>query len=106
MKAEEVIAWEHAYILGVYKRPSVVFERGEGVWLYDTGGNAYLDLVAGIAVNALGYGDAEIPRIMADQAQNLIHVSNLYHTAPHVRLGRLLCENSFADKVFFANSGA
>ena len=106
MNAEQVIAGEQAYILGVYKRPPVVFERGEGVWLYDTEGNAYLDLVAGIAVNALGYGDPEIPRIMAEQARKLIHVSNLYHTEPHVRLGKLLCENSFADKVFFANSGA
>lgn len=106
MDAQTVIAWEQQYVLGVYKRPPVVFERGEGVWLYDTEGNKYLDLVAGIAVNALGYGDPEIPRIMAEQARKLIHVSNLYHTEPHVRLARLLCEHSFADKVFFCNSGA
>ena len=106
MDAAQVIAWEQTYVLGVYKRPPVVFERGEGVWLYDTEGRAYLDLVAGIAVNALGYGDPEIPRIMAEQARKLIHVSNLYHTEPHARLARLLCEHSFADKVFFCNSGA
>ncbi len=106
MDAQTVIAWEQAYVLGVYKRPSVVFVRGEGVWLYDSDGNAYLDLVAGIAVNALGYGDPEIPRRMAEQAQRLIHVSNLYHTEPHVRLAKLLCDHSFADKVFFCNSGA
>ncbi len=106
MDAAQIMAWEQTYILGVYRRPPVVFERGEGVWLYDTEGNRYLDLVAGIAVNALGYGDPEIPRIMAEQAQKLIHVSNLYHTAPQARLGRLLCEHSFADKVFYANSGA
>lgn len=106
MDAQTVIAWEQQYVLGVYKRPPVVFERGDGVWLYDTEGNKYLDLVAGIAVNALGYGDPEIPRIMAEQARKLIHVSNLYHTEPHVRLAKLLCEHSFADKVFFCNSGA
>lgn len=106
MDAQEVMALEQAYVLGVYRRPPIVFERGEGVWLYDSEGRRYLDLVAGIAVNALGYGDGEIPRIMAEQAGRLIHVSNLYHTAPHARLARLLCERSFADKVFFCNSGA
>ncbi len=106
MDAQTIIDWEQKYVLGVYKRPPVVFERGEGVWLYDTDGRRYLDLVAGIAVNALGYGDPQIPRIMAETAQRLIHVSNLYHTAPHVQLARLLVEHSFADKVFFANSGA
>ncbi len=106
MNAQQVIEWEQSYVLGVYKRPPIVFERGEGVWLYDTEGNRYLDLVAGIAVNALGYGDPEVPRIMAEQAQKLIHISNLYHTEPHARLAKLLCEHSFADKVFFCNSGA
>jgi len=106
MDAQTIIAWEQEYVLGVYKRPPVVFVRGEGVWLYDSDGNAYLDLVAGIAVNALGYGDPEIPRLMAEQAQRLIHVSNLYHTEPHVRLAKLLCDHSFAHKVFFCNSGA
>ncbi len=106
MDAQQVIEWERQYLLGVYKRPPIVFERGEGVWVYDTEGKKYLDLVAGIAVNALGYGDPEIPRIMAEQASKLIHLSNLYHTAPHVRLARRLVEQSFADKVFFANSGA
>ncbi len=106
MDAQTVIQWEHAYVLGTYVRPPVVFTHGKGVWLYDSEGNAYLDLVAGIAVNALGYGNEDIPRIMADQARKLIHVSNLYHTEPHVRLARLLCEHSFADKVFFCNSGA
>ncbi len=106
MDAQQVIAWEQQYVLGVYTRPPVVFERGEGVWLYDTEGNRYLDLVAGIAVNALGYGNPDIPRIMAEQAAKLIHVSNLYHTEPHTRLARLLVEHSFADKVFFCNSGA
>ncbi len=106
MDAQQVIAWEKEYLLGVYKRPPIVFERGEGAWVYDTEGRRYLDLVAGIAVNALGYGDPEIPRIMAETARKLIHLSNLYHTEPHVRLARLLVEHSFADKVFFANSGA
>jgi acetylornithine/N-succinyldiaminopimelate aminotransferase len=82
-------------------------ERGQGATLYDTAGRAYIDCVAGIAVNALGYGDAGIQQAMAEGMQSgVLHVSNLYHTAPHARLAQLLCQSSFADKVHFCNSGA
>ncbi|HIQ04689.1 MAG TPA: aspartate aminotransferase family protein, partial [Anaerolineae bacterium] len=80
--------------------------HGKGCTLYDTEGNAYLDCVAGIAVNALGYADPEIVSVMKSAADGLVHVSNLYHTAPHARLAQLLCETSFADRVHYANSGA
>jgi acetylornithine/N-succinyldiaminopimelate aminotransferase len=79
--------------------------HGEGVNLYDSEGNVYLDWAAGIAVNALGYGDPELARAISTAANTLIHVSNLYLTAPGVELAKLLCEKSFADKVFFCNSG-
>lgn len=88
-----------------YRRPPFVLDRGDGVYLYDTEGNAYLDFVSGIAVNVVGYGDAELLAALQTQSQNLWHVSNLYHTAPHVQLARSLCEHSFADRVFFCNSG-
>ncbi len=102
----EVIELEKQYVAPTYVRPPFVLDHGEHATLYDTEGNAYLDMVSGIAVNALGYGDTEVVRTIQAQAVKLIHVSNLYHTAPHARLARLLCKTSFADKVFFCNSGA
>jgi len=102
----EIIALEQQYVLGTYKRPPFVLDHGQGCWLYDTDGNAYLDCVAGIAVNALGYGNPELIAALTQQAARLWHVSNLYHTAPHARLAQKLCETSFADRVFFCNSGA
>jgi acetylornithine/N-succinyldiaminopimelate aminotransferase len=104
--AQEIIQLEAKYIVPTYSRPPFVLDRGEGVYLYDTTGKAYLDFVSGIAVNALGYGDAGLLSVLQEQSQKLWHVSNLYHTAPHVHLARSLCENSFADRVFFCNSGA
>lgn len=98
---------EHDYILQTYLKPDFVIERGEGVYLFDSEGRRYLDFVSGIAVNALGYGDPEVSRVIAEQAAKLIHVSNLYHTAPAIELARLLVESSPAfDKAFFGNSGA
>lgn len=105
MKAQEVIKLEQKYVAHTYNRAPMVFERGEGVTLYDTEGNEYLDFVAGIAVNAFGYGDTDILDALDGQARKLIHVSNLYHTEPHALLARDLCEHSFADRVFFCNSG-
>lgn len=103
--AQEIIALEGKYILQTYKRPEFVLERGEGVYLYDSEGRKYLDFTAGIAVNALGYGDPEILAAIDEQSKKLIHASNLYHTIPHAKLARLLVESSFADRVFFCNSG-
>jgi len=101
-----VVQADREYILQTYARPDVVIERGEGVYLYDTEGQQYLDFVAGIAVNALGYGDPDVTRVIAEQASQLIHVSNLYHTPPASDLARLLATSSPAfDKVFFSNSG-
>ena len=107
MNAQEIIDLEHDNVLGVYGRPPFVLERGEGCTLYDTEGRAYLDCVAGIAVNALGYDDPGVNQAMQEAgATGMLHVSNLYHTAPNARLAALLCETSFADKVHFSLTGA
>ncbi len=104
---QTVIDMEQTYVLGVYGRPPFVLERGEGSTLYDSDGKAYLDLVAGIAVNALGYNDAGITNAVNEVLSNgVLHVSNLYHSEPHAALAKLLCDTSFADKAHFANSGA
>ncbi len=106
LDAQHIIDLEAQYVVHTYPRPPFVLTHGEGVYLYDSAGNAYLDFVAGIAVNALGYGDAELTAVISEQAGQLIHVSNLYHTAPQAELAARLCERSFADRVFFNNSGS
>ncbi len=105
MKTDEVIALEKKVILQTYTRPPFVLERGNGVHLFDTEGNRYLDFVSGIAVNAFGYGDYDILETLKSQASQLIHCSNLYYTEPQVELAKLLVAHSFADKAFFCNSG-
>lgn len=103
---DQIIEQEHDHVLQSYKRAPFVLVHGEGVTLYDSEGNSYLDWVAGIAVNALGYGDPELTHALQKAAAGLIHVSNLYLTAPQVELATMLCEKSFADRVCFANSGS
>lgn len=93
-------------LLGVYKRAPMEIVRGEGVRLYDVDGKAYIDFTAGIGVNALGYADAGVQGALRDAAAGLLHVSNLFRTAPGERLAARLVELSFADQVFFCNSGA
>src|SRR4051812_19823878 len=94
-------------LLGTYKRAPMDFVRGEGVELVDADGKRYLDFASGIAVNALGYGDAGIARVVTDAlSSGLIHTSNLYRTAPGEALASQLVEHSFAARVFFCNSGA
>ena len=105
MKTEDIIKDEGQYILQTYGRPEFVLERGNGVYLFDTDGNRYLDFVSGLAVNALGYGDYDVLKAIEEQAGKLMHVSNLYHTIPSVKLAKMLVESSFADRVFFCNSG-
>lgn len=93
------------YVLNTYARAPFVLERGEGMYLYDTEGNAYLDFMSGISVMALGHSDPEFTQVVALQMTQLSHVCNLYHSAPHAELAAQLCVSSFADKVYFANSG-
>ena len=94
-------------ILGTYRRAPMELVRGAGVELFDADGKAYLDFVAGIAVNALGYGDAGLEQAMREAlTSGLVHVSNLYRTSAGERLSAKLVEHSFADRVFYCNSGA
>ena len=105
MKTDSLIEQEHKYILQTYGRPDIVLERGNGLYLFDLDGNRYLDFVSGLAVNALGHGDYDVLKAIEEQSAQLIHVSNLYHTVPSTRLAAALVESSFADRVFFCNSG-
>ncbi len=93
-------------LLGTYKQPAIDLVRGEGVCLFDAAGHRYLDFVSGISVNALGYGDAGLTAALHSAADGLVHTSNLYGTWPARRLADALVAHSFADKVFFCNSGA
>ena len=100
------IELEQKYLVHAYNRPPFVLADGEGVWLEDTDGNRYLDLVAGIAVNALGYGDPEIAETICAAGKKPLHYSNLYHNEPMARLAAKLVEiTPFADRVHFQNSG-
>jgi predicted acetylornithine/succinylornithine family transaminase len=93
-------------LLGLYKRAPIELARGEGVELFDAEDRAYLDFTSGIAVNALGYRDPGLREAIHAAADGLLHVSNLFKTAPGEQLAARLVELSFADKVFFCNSGA
>ncbi|MDZ7372853.1 MAG: aspartate aminotransferase family protein [candidate division KSB1 bacterium] len=93
-------------LVGTYARPDILFTRGEGSYLYDWDGRRYLDFVTGIAVNALGHCHPRVVEAIQRQSQQLIHLSNLYHSAPQAELAKRLVELSFAERVFFCNSGA
>jgi len=94
-------------LLGTYKRAPMEFVKGEGVELIDADGKRYLDFASGIAVNALGYGDAGVARAITEAlSTGLIHTSNLYRTSPGELLATKLVDRSFASRVFFCNSGA
>lgn len=106
-RTEQIIQQDQDYVVQNYKRAPFVLVHGEGTTLFDSEGHAYADWVAGIAVNALGYSDKNVQAAINQAlSTGLIHVSNLYHTAPYAGLAALLVENSFADRVFFCNSGA
>ncbi len=105
MDAEALVALAERVLAPTYRRPPIVFTHGEGVYVYDVAGRRYLDFVAGIAVCALGHADPGVGQVMAEQARRLVHLSNLYHTEPHLRLAEALVAHSFADRVFFCNSG-
>jgi acetylornithine/N-succinyldiaminopimelate aminotransferase len=93
------------HIMGVYSRTPLAFERGEGVRLYTADGEAYLDCLAGIAVNALGHSHPKLVQAVKDQADKLWHVSNIFTIPGQEKLAAKLCEETFAEVVFFTNSG-
>jgi acetylornithine/N-succinyldiaminopimelate aminotransferase len=92
-------------VLPTYNRAPLAFEKGEGSWLTATDGRRFLDLGSGIAVNALGHANPALVQVLTDQAQRLWHVSNVYTIPEQERLAQLLVERTFADTVFFTNSG-
>lgn len=101
-----VVSQAASHVLPTYARVDIAFERGEGAWLTATNGDRYLDFTSGVAVNALGHAHPHLVVALTEQAQKLWHVSNLYRIPQGERLAARLCEHSFADMVFFTNSGA
>jgi acetylornithine/N-succinyldiaminopimelate aminotransferase len=94
------------HIMGVYSRTPLAFERGEGARLYTEDGTAYLDCMAGIAVNALGHAHPKLVKALKDQADKLWHVSNIFTIPGQEKLAQLITDETFADVCFFTNSGA
>ncbi len=105
MKINPYIEKSEQSILHTYNRFPLVFEKGEGVYLYDTDGRKYLDFAAGIAVNALGYGHPRYTKALQEQLDRLIHISNLYYNVPMAEAGSKVLKISGMERVFFTNSG-
>ena len=105
-KTEKVIENSQKYLMPTYSRIPIVPEKGEGVRVWDKEGKCYIDLVSGIGVMAVGYSHPRICKVIKEQSQKLVHCSNLYHIENQAKLAEKLCQISFADKVFFCNSGA
>src|SRR5437879_10685617 len=95
-----------SHLLPPYARVDLAFERGEGAWLVATNGDRYLDFTSGVAVNALGHAHPHLVEAITKQVHKVWHVSNLYRIPESERLAERLCAASFADVVFFGNSGA
>eukprot|EP00475_Leptophrys_vorax_P003225 TRINITY_DN11881_c0_g1_i1.p1 TRINITY_DN11881_c0_g1~~TRINITY_DN11881_c0_g1_i1.p1 ORF type:complete len:503 (-),score=-0.05 TRINITY_DN11881_c0_g1_i1:36-1418(-) len=103
--AAEIMAIEKDVVVQTYGRTPLVVASGQGSLLYDLDGREFIDMASGIAVNALGHGDSDWLVAVTHQAATLAHVSNLYYTVPMVQLAQQLVAKSFADRVFFVNSG-
>ncbi len=106
METKKLLEESGRYLMHTYNRFPVVLRKGRGMKAWGVDGKEYLDFVGGVAVNCLGHCHPKIVIAIQKQAQRLIHASNYYHIEPQIKLARLLVENSFADKVFFCNSGA
>jgi len=105
LKPEEIQALEEKYLFATYKRSELFCSRGSGVYVYDLAGKRYLDLLAGISVNSLGYNHPRLVRVLVEQGQRLIHSSNLFYNPYQGLLAKRLAEKSGMSKVFFTNSG-
>jgi acetylornithine aminotransferase/acetylornithine/N-succinyldiaminopimelate aminotransferase len=106
MKTDELTGLYEKYVMNTYKRFPLALSRGAGARVWDIDGREYLDMTAGIAVCSLGHAHPGVVSAIRKQAETLMHVSNLYYTEPQACFAKRLVENSFADKVFFCNSGA
>ena len=99
-------SFDSKYVLNVFNPLPISFTHGKGVWLYDADGKQYMDMIGGIAVNSLGHNNKDLVKAVSDQAGKVIHCCNYYMIPQRSELAFKLCSNSFADKVFFCNSGA
>jgi acetylornithine aminotransferase len=106
MLTEEFMLGARQYLMDTYTRYPLALVRGKGTRVYDAEGREYLDFLAGIAVNVLGHCHPKVTLAIQQQSQSLLHTSNLFYTEPQIRLAQMLVDHSFADKVFFCNSGA
>jgi len=106
MDSKTLMALSEQYVAHTYARYPVVLVRGKGTRVWDQEGEEYLDFVSGLAVCNLGHCHPRVVKTIQGQAEKLIHVSNFYYIEPQIQLASLLCKHSFADKVFFCNSGA
>ncbi|MFZ7110896.1 MAG: acetylornithine transaminase [Desulfatiglandales bacterium] len=106
LQTSQTIRLAETVLFPTYKRAPVVLTRGKGCRVWDEDGKEYLDFVAGIAVCALGHSSPLVSQALMEQSRELVHVSNLYYTKPQIELAELLVNHSFADRVFFCNSGA
>jgi acetylornithine/N-succinyldiaminopimelate aminotransferase len=106
MDSTTLMALSEQYVANTYSRYPVLLVRGKGTRVWDLEGEEYLDFVSGLAVCNLGHCHPRVVKAIQDQAEKLIHVSNFYYIEPQIQLASLLCKHSFADKVFFCNSGA
>lgn len=103
---DELIQRGQTVVMNTYGRLPMAIVKGKGSWAWDAEGNKYLDFVTGIAVNSLGYGHPTVVKAIQKQAEEVLHTSNLYWIPNQIELAERLVEHSFADKVFFCNSGA
>jgi acetylornithine/N-succinyldiaminopimelate aminotransferase len=94
-----------SHLMNTYGRQPITFTHGEGVWLWDTNGEKYLDALSGVAVNSLGHAHPVLVKALQDQVAKMIHISNIYHIAEQEALANKLAEISGMDRVFFCNSG-
>lgn len=105
-KNKQVVELTQKYVMDTYNRFPIALVRGKGSYVWDVEGKRYLDFFSGLAVNNLGHSHPAVVRAIKKQAERLLHVSNLFHIDHQAELARLLCQKTFAEKVFFCNSGA
>jgi acetylornithine aminotransferase/acetylornithine/N-succinyldiaminopimelate aminotransferase len=103
---KQLMEWSEKHLMATAKRYPLALVRGDGVRVWDSEGKEYLDFTGGISVTALGHSHPKVVGTLREQAATLLHVSNLFYIPPQIHLAKVLCDHSFADRVFFSNSGA